>query len=222
MLTFVDLARDCLTYLTFDVFETGPCQDVRSLIEGLETHRFSDYAVRFWGAYVRGIGERDPKVKSLLCRLLSSNQILRSLRQVQLYDNEMIDSLDHSFWLIALGGWTPLHFLAQVGLAEFCANLVVSVAGESAPTINTSNVQQALHEHGIVQSFCQGINSCDFSGLTPIHICAQHGHEEMLKFLLSQKANAALQNEFGTTPVHVAAQNGHSAILQLLREAMPM
>ena len=45
-----DLAKVCLTYLTFDVFELGPCPDKQSFDQRLKTHRFSDYAVRYWAS----------------------------------------------------------------------------------------------------------------------------------------------------------------------------
>ena len=62
LLAPTDLAKVCLTYLTFDVFEDGPCPDKDAFNERMESYRFSDYAVRYWGFYVRDKGEEDPEI----------------------------------------------------------------------------------------------------------------------------------------------------------------
>jgi ankyrin repeat domain-containing protein 50 len=43
LLAPAQLAKVCLTYLTFDVFEHGPCPNKESFHQRLETYRFSDY-----------------------------------------------------------------------------------------------------------------------------------------------------------------------------------
>src|SRR5271156_6623539 len=59
LLSSVDLAKTCLTYLGFDEFE-NPCLNEPLLEKRLENHNFSVYAVDFWGLHARGPGEEHP------------------------------------------------------------------------------------------------------------------------------------------------------------------
>jgi hypothetical protein len=49
-----EIARTCLTYLSFDVFKSGPCSDGDALDRRLEEYRFLDYASHNWGYHVVG------------------------------------------------------------------------------------------------------------------------------------------------------------------------
>lgn len=40
----VELATTCLTYLSFDVFGSGPCSDGEALDQRLQAYQFLDYA----------------------------------------------------------------------------------------------------------------------------------------------------------------------------------
>src|SRR5437762_3072287 len=85
LLSLAELAKICLTYLTFDIFELGPCSDKKSFNRRMKTHRFSDYAVRYWGYYVRGKGEEDHEVLDVLFKLFKSSQKLSAFHQQQLF-----------------------------------------------------------------------------------------------------------------------------------------
>lgn len=66
-----DIAGICLTYLTFDVFEEGPCYHER-MKERVTAHHFLYYAVEFWGVHTRGKGEENVDVQKPLARLFNS------------------------------------------------------------------------------------------------------------------------------------------------------
>lgn len=48
-----DLADTCLTYLAFETFAGGPCQDDYSLNERLKEYPTSSYVAKFWGHHVK-------------------------------------------------------------------------------------------------------------------------------------------------------------------------
>ena len=54
ILTTVDLARTCLTYLLFDVFEDGPCCNEEEFKLRMRRYRFAEYIAQYWETYVRG------------------------------------------------------------------------------------------------------------------------------------------------------------------------
>lgn len=47
------IASTCLTYLCFDCFADGRCDDDEALQRRLTKHPFLDYASRFWGSHIR-------------------------------------------------------------------------------------------------------------------------------------------------------------------------
>ena len=55
-----------------------------------------------------------------------------------------------------------------------------------------------------------------YDGRTPIHIAANRGHTEIVKFLadIVENPNSAMPN--GVTPIHLAAGRGHIDIVKIL------
>lgn len=54
------------------------------------------------------------------------------------------------------------------------------------------------------------------TGISPVHIACQYGHESIGQLLLSNSANIDSFNESGKSPVHIARQYRHDIIVQLL------
>src|SRR5438876_473958 len=108
-----DLAKRCLTYLTFDVFELDPCTSWKAFNQRMEPYQFADYAMRYWALYVRGKGEEDAKIVDLLLNLFKSPRKCNVIHQhwVWMYNPWEINE----FWT-----WAPLHIIASEGLATIC------------------------------------------------------------------------------------------------------
>ncbi|KAK2016067.1 ankyrin [Colletotrichum eremochloae] len=90
-------------------------------------------------------------------------------------------------------GWTPLHvasFKGQVELAEFF-------------------LKRCPH-HIEVQ---------DDVGRTPVFLEAIQGRAETVRFLLSQKASAHVQDFYNATPLIAASRHGHESVVELLLQA---
>lgn len=106
MLAPTDLAKVCLTYLTFDAFESGPSPDRNSFHQRLKSHQFTDYAIRYWGFYVREKGEEDPEILEMLLSLFKSSQKCNTIRQHALLIETCWLDFEKS-WT-----WTLLHIIA--------------------------------------------------------------------------------------------------------------
>ena len=114
-----DLAKVCLTYLTFDVLELGPCTSWKAFNQRKETYQFSDYAMRYWGLYVRGEGEEDAKILDSLLNLF------RSPRKCNAIYQHMVWICNNSYWKITkFLHWTSLHIIASEGLAKICRRVL--------------------------------------------------------------------------------------------------
>ena len=106
-----DLAEVCLTYLNFDAFGDGPCPNKEAFNQRLEKYQFNDYAVRYWGFYVRGKGEEDSDILKALFNLFKSSQKCNAIRQHALLIEMPWLDFTKSFT------WTPLHMIAREGLS---------------------------------------------------------------------------------------------------------
>ena len=73
LLTPVDLAKTCLTYLNFEALEAGPCFPRSAVDERLMRYKFCQYAAIYWGNHAQGMGEEDPVVVEAVLRMLQSN-----------------------------------------------------------------------------------------------------------------------------------------------------
>ena len=64
----------------------------------------------------------------------------------------------------------------------------------------------------------QGLNPNevkDSSGLTPLHLACQHGHLDIVQYLIKdQDCNAETTTPKGRTPLHIACKSGHLHIVK--------
>lgn len=74
-----DVAKACLTYLSFDKFKTGPSTDRDVLERRLQVYQLFNYTSRYWGYHVR---KQTPELVSLVLQYVESKPKLSSLVQV--------------------------------------------------------------------------------------------------------------------------------------------
>jgi Ankyrin repeats (3 copies)/Ankyrin repeats (many copies) len=201
-----DLAKVCLTYLTFDVFENGPFSDRKSFNECWETHKFAEYAVRYWGIYTRGEGEKDRYVIDSIFKLFQSSHKRRTMHQLFIQQPRGIFRGASKLTI-----WTPLHIIAQEGLATIYERCI------SASFDN--NNMSPLSRQSLRDLESGPPNSLDEECNTPLHLAASNGHSEVVKLLLEAKAEVDSKSNYGRTPMSWAAWNGHSEVVKLLLEA---
>ncbi|KAJ8358548.1 hypothetical protein SKAU_G00150730 [Synaphobranchus kaupii] len=91
-------------------------------------------------------------------------------------------------------GLTPLHLAASCGRTKLLGRLLLAASGPNPPD-----------------------SVPDYSGYTPTHWAAYHGHEDCLEILLEHKP-CSIQEESPFTPLHCALINGHGGAAELLLE----
>ncbi|XP_037927864.1 ankyrin repeat domain-containing protein 39 [Teleopsis dalmanni] len=91
--------------------------------------------------------------------------------------------------------YTALHYAARNGNAEICKILVNDGKAD--------------------------VNAVTKGGVTPLHRAAMMGHLDIVKFLITSKANIMLQDEDGQTVLHRAAARGHLDVIKYLVEIRP-
>ena len=102
-----EMAKTCLTYLGYDEFSTGFCEDHKQLAARLEKYPFYWYAARWWGVHVQNI--KDLEVLTQALRFLVDKPRLRAAGEVMYnFDDGLCRYFPRDF-----GG---LHIAARFGL----------------------------------------------------------------------------------------------------------
>lgn len=106
-------------------------------------------------------------------------------------------------------GWSALHLAAHFGRGDACLFLLRHGA---APTVRSRNGLANLPIHaaaagnhtpvvGILLAAGTDANERQHGGWTALHQAAQHGNEEMARWLLASGADAQLANDDGKRPL---------------------
>lgn len=202
------LAKTCLTYLLFDVFEAGPCCNEAEFESLLERYKFAKYVSQYWDTYVQGLGEDDPHVRNLLFRFLASHckreAMLDLFRNCHYFENGGYQNLP------------ALHILARVGFVSICKSVLVNENANLELYLSGANLESTESE--MLLSEFRDIAALDKYGDTALHYAARAGHEDIVVLLLKKGANIDAQNYNSDAPLHFASSNGHECAVRVLLE----
>lgn len=211
-----DIATTCVTYLSFNTFESGFCVTNLEFEERLQSNPLYDYAARSWGHHVLmasmeaeqsifDLLESEPKVSACSQALMVSRSYLGNSQSVPRHI-------------------TGLHFAALFGL-KTTIRILLNIGYSPDPgdtSFRTPLIYAAEMGHEAVVRTLLGtgkvdIDSKDEDGRTPLSHAAERGHEDIVRTLLDTgNANADSKGEDDSTPLSYAAANGHEAIVRLL------
>jgi ankyrin repeat protein len=215
-----DIAATCVTYLSFDAFETGFCLTDEEFEARLQSNALYDYSARNWGHHARMASMEKP----LILDLLESESKVSASTQVMIASKR--DSWDWGYSQRVPGQMKGVHLAAYFGLRE--AIIALLEKGHDPSSTDTwgrtplSWAARNGHEAAVKLLRAQeGVDpdSKDFGyGQTPLSLAAGNGHEAIVKLLLAQEGVNPDSKEFqyGQTPLLLAAGNGHEAVVKLL------
>ncbi|KUJ21851.1 uncharacterized protein LY89DRAFT_729351, partial [Mollisia scopiformis] len=140
-----DIATICVTYLSFDKFEIGICQNDEEFEEKLQSNQLYDYASRNWGYHAReafilipeviSFLEKKPQVEASSQGLLTAKRWLGLVGYSHQFPKQMTGlhlaayfGIEPAVKLLLKkgadimaadsGGWTPLHWASRGGHVE--------------------------------------------------------------------------------------------------------
>jgi ankyrin repeat protein len=239
-----DIAKTCVTYLSFSAFETGISYTVEDLEARLQLNILYDYASRNWGHHARGsLIEGGKLISDFLesaFKVFASSEAMiyqiygyrgRWMRGIQLAayfglresvstlldKNANVESKD-------MEHRTPLSWAAENGheaVVKLLLDKNADVESKDVRYGQTPLSWAAEKGHkGVVKLLLDknsDVESKDDSyGQTPLSWAARKGHEAVVELLLDKKADVKSKDKDDRTPLSWAAENGHEAVVKLL------
>jgi hypothetical protein len=214
----VDISRVCLTYLSFDTFESGFCPTDEEFETRLELNILYDYAAQNWGHYARAASK---EVEQLVLDFLESRAKVSASTQAMIASENFPDM---GYSQDVPRQMTGVHLAACFGLRETMIDLLNN--GHD-PDIKDSYAQTPLSwaaengQEAVVRLLLakDGVDPDrkNGGGRTPLSGAAGNGHEAIVELLLAKDGvDPDSKDGGGRTPLSYAAKNGHEAVVKLL------
>jgi ankyrin repeat protein len=212
-----EITTICVTYLLFNIFESGFCQTDVEFKERLWSNPLYDYAAHSWGYHARktltlcqqvvGFLESELKTEA------ASQALLAIKRPWQLeYSQEVPRQM------------TGPHLAAYFGLKEAMITLLENghdldskdSNGRTPLSYAAENEQEAVVK--LLLEKGAELETKDKYGRTPLLDAAENEQEAVVKLLLEKDAELETKDNYGRTPLLHAAENGQEAVVKLLLE----
>jgi ankyrin repeat domain-containing protein 50 len=195
----LEMAKECLTYLLFDIFKSGPCNNGEALNQRLREYRFLDYASRNWGHHVRE--NQQPELIDRVLRYLEDDQKMSCFVQIVHVSTSRYEGWHDYF----PKQFNLLHAVAYWGLIEMLAVLpgpVIDINsrdsyGRTALHLGTRNGHETMVR--VLLEKGADISGKDQHGSTALHRAARAGHTAVARVLLEKGANVEATDENGKT-----------------------
>lgn len=212
-----DVTTTCITYLSFDVFESGFCPTDQEFEERLRLHSLYHYAAHYWGDHARRATNLCEGVLDFLesgLKLESSIQALMATKLAPM-QSDYSQNVPKQMAGLHLAAYFGAMRETQILLYANIPDLKDSY-GRTPASYASMNGRGAVLELLIERG--AEVDSEDCEGRTPLSIAAAMGHEAVVWLLLRNGADIDLEDRHDQTPLSHASENGHEALVRLLLE----
>jgi hypothetical protein len=208
-----DITTICVTYLSFNKFESGICKDEDEFNKRLQSNKLYDYAAHYWGHHAREALTSCPSVLKFLQKqgqVEGSIQALMAVKQWPKYSQQIPKEM------------TGLHLAAYFGVHNAVTALLGSNGPDSKDSYSRTPLSHAAesgHEAVVTLLLANGaeLDLKDLNDRTPLSYAAARGHEAVVTLLLAKGAELETKDACdGRTPLSWAAGSGHEAVVKLL------
>ncbi|KAK7991518.1 hypothetical protein PG988_000312 [Apiospora saccharicola] len=212
-----ELMKACLSYLSFDVFDEGPCTSPKSLERRLEQYCFFGYASQNWGSHVQD-GLAAEGLKLVLdfmcseCKSASSLQVLYSglSRMEARYDRFP-------------GHFSKLHVAAYWGLCQVFDALKrgddYDIDNQDSQGTTALHLAAQYSHVKFLKKLLHGDIKLDLrneKGYTALIWAGRNGHSEVIQLLLQSQADVLAEDMEGWTALDWAIINRHNEAAKVL------
>jgi ankyrin repeat protein len=214
-----EISSICITYLSFNQFQSGACLTDKELEERRQENPLYDYAAQNWGHHAR-----QAALPNGIIPFLESQAKVEAASQA-------MNARRRGYWDVSYsqdipGNRTGLHLAAYFGLAEIAKVLLqrfdmhdsVDTYGRTPLSLAAENGHEAV-VIALLSSSKIDANSRDtFWGQTPLSFAAHGGHDTVVRLLLDSEGVDVNCRDlcWDQTPILSATRKGHSAVVKLL------
>ena len=211
------IAETCITYLFFDEFVRGCCEDEAAIERLMKDFPFLQYASSYWGHHVRL--SHCSKIYELALRVLHSPP--RRALSIQIH--HFSQGYRTEYWEPdEANSHNAFHCACAFGLQTAVCNILDSENADidAATAIgNTALIRAASSGYVdlIKLLLIRGADpmKANWYG-TALHCAAEAGQCESIRLLLDSGINVDLRDTFGRTPLHCASDQRHVLAMELL------
>lgn len=215
-----ELARNCLAYLCFREFSSGPCQASEAYTERLNRLPLATYAAVSFSYFVRGATTMTPDLEARITGFFAPpcSPIFMSWVQV-------LNAINGS-WDFYPNPTTTLYYASTFGLTEAVKALIVHpdiMSSLNAPGSRfggTALHGAVLREHLIVLKLLLEAgadpNQADWNFICPLHTAAGYGNIDVIEMLLEYGAKLDALDYEGKSPKDWAIRGAHPLAMTLL------
>jgi Ankyrin repeats (3 copies)/Ankyrin repeats (many copies) len=213
-----DIATICVTYLSFDAFNTGFCPSDAEFEIRLESNPLYGYAAKNWGHHVYAAST---EVEQLILNLLKSEPKVSASSQAMMVAGKYRYS---NYSQEAPRQITGVHLAACFGLTEMTTTLLKNGFhqdpkdghGRTPLWYAAANGHEAVVRLLVDRDDVEA-DSKDRYDQTPLSWAAANGHEAVVRLLVDRDdVEAESKDWYDQTPLSWAAANGHEAVVRLL------
>lgn len=232
--TKVDVALDCVTYLSLEPFRSGGPVSARVLRQRLEENAFLVYAACYWSDHVRPV---QTEILNSTITFLCNNDLMEFTCQAALTPVDagraMIRYSSSPQVAHYVQNRHGLHLTARHGLEDLAKVLIDKYSNskdviDSADSMGQTPLSLAVRfgHYGIVKLLIDtdkvDVNSIDKTWRTPLVHATENGRLEIVNLLIRKKARVEWTDIYPdmshprATPLWHAAHQGHETIVQRL------
>ncbi|KAL8689137.1 MAG: hypothetical protein Q9218_005122 [Villophora microphyllina] len=215
------MTKTCITYLSLEPFQKGPCKNNEALRDRFEVYPFVRYAAQNWGIHARG--EAELVCCDKIVEFLSEERLQASTSQashVTTYTSIM--PTWERWWQTYPTGRSSLAVAASFGLTYILQHLL-----EKPTDVDGTDNYSATalicaadggHTEAVKALLDAGahINKADVTGRTALIAAATQGRDEAVELLLARGADIDAATVYGRTALLGAVWQGHRSTVMLL------
>ncbi|KAI1176545.1 ankyrin [Nemania sp. FL0916] len=216
-----DIAKACLTYLSFKAFENGPCPTYKEYVARLDTHPLYDYAARHWSRHVFDAYQNGSDITNHNLEFLQDAKKVSASYQAEVADHLYIG---YNQWCVK--ETTGAHIAARSGLLPVIKALIQKghdICSKDSYGETPLSYAQQNHHVGMVQLLLDtddiDVNQRDPGGRTPLLWATEYDYRDLATSLMNKKGVALEEKDNrARTIIHLAAKNDNVLLMRRLFE----